>query len=508
MKNRNLITLIGLVVSGLFLLQMQMMAGGALAISSTNKPYKWDVSRFPIKYHVDLGNCGLQSNEAMQELVANSIAKWTTSHIPYSSVQFEFGGLLDVDVTTGEKFEEVELAQDNKNPIIFDVDGSIVKDLGMDESVIGLASPVYVTQPPLTRIVKGIALLNGDFLDGNRRDGHEMTTEEFGAIILHEFGHFLNLDHTQVNGHHFIQDSDPGFELYGDPPISSVSIMFPLSLGLGEPTEPQADDIRAIASLYPTTAFTNETKSITGRILLPDGVTPLTGANVVARNVNDPFHDVASQVSGALTADNPDDPDFAGYFTLSGLTAGANYTIEVVNINSRFNTNSSVGPINVPIVLDAPEEFYNAGDESGNGASDNPANWTAVAAGSNGIHIILNNAATAVEEQDNLSNPVPASLQLFANYPNPFGRKVDGSGQMMDTSISFAIPRNETVHLAVYDILGRKIRTLVDKDMPAGQWTVKWDSRNETGQMVADGVYFYRITSGTTSITKRMLFLD
>lgn len=506
MKNKKLVILASIVTGSLLVFQMVALAGGALAISSTNKPYTWRVANFPIKYHIDRGSCGLQSNEAMQELIANSIAKWTTAHIPYSSVQFQFDGLLDEDIDSKNEFEQVQLAQDGKNPIIFD-DGSIIEDLGMEAGVIGFASPVYITEPPFTRIVKGVALFNGKFLNGNRRDGYEMSTEEFGAIILHEFGHFLNLDHTQINGQHFIHDSDPGFALYGNPPVNSVSIMFPLALGLGEPTEPQADDIRAIATLYPTTAFTSETKSISGRIYLPDGKTPLTGANVVARNTEDPFHDVASYVSGALTADNPDHPDYAGYFSLTGLKADANYTIEVVNINSQFTGSSSVGPISDPVQLGSPEEFYNGGNESSNGVSDKPDGWTAVPAGTNGINIILNNQFTAVDEDDE-TNAIPHSLQLFANYPNPFGKKITGGAVTMETAISFAIPQSNHVHLAVYDILGRKIRTLVDDTMQAGEWTIKWDSRDQAGQSVAGGVYFYRITSGVQTITKKMLLLN
>ncbi len=479
-----------------FIIPCLTFAGGFLVVSNANQPYKWNTAQFPIKYHVDQGKCGALSNAAMTQLVQDNITKWTTSNIPYSSVQFSSGGSLTSDITTAAQFEQVRLAQDGKNPIVYDVDGSIIADLGMEPGVIGFASPVYVTSNGF--IVKGVAVFNGNFLDGDTQDGYELNTTEFGAIILHEFGHFLNLDHTQINGQYYINDSDPGFQLYGNPPVSSISIMFPFALGLGEPVVPQSDDIRAIANLYPTAAYTSETRTISGRILLSDGVTPLTGANIIARNNADPFIDVASYISGALTSDDPNDPAIAGYYTISGLTAGANYTIEVVNINSEFISSSSIGPLDTPIVLSSPEEFYNGDGENNDGLADDTNAWSLVPAGSANIDIILNSALTAVEESSSPSLQRPRSIELFSNYPNPFNP---------ETKISFETGQSQFIRLAIFNVRGRQIRILLDQQMPAGRFSVAWNGRDTAGKEVAGGIYFYKITTARQNLSRKMLLL-
>jgi hypothetical protein len=89
-------------------------------------------------------------------------------------------------------------------------------------------------------------------------------------------------------------------------------------------------------------------------------------------------------------------------------------------------------------------------------------------------------------------------LTLDQNHPNPFNPS---------TRISFGLDRDATVSLVIYDVSGRHIRTLVSRSMSAGVYTEVWDGRDAFGQPAAGGIYFYRLSSGTRSLTKKMILL-
>lgn len=93
---------------------------------------------------------------------------------------------------------------------------------------------------------------------------------------------------------------------------------------------------------------------------------------------------------------------------------------------------------------------------------------------------------------------LPEQFELEQNYPNPFNPS---------TTIAFTLPERADVRLEVFNILGRVVNTLVDKTLSAGQYEVTWDGRTDSGQPLATGVYFYRLTTGDRSATKKMLLL-
>ena len=86
---------------------------------------------------------------------------------------------------------------------------------------------------------------------------------------------------------------------------------------------------------------------------------------------------------------------------------------------------------------------------------------------------------------------------LEQNRPNPFNPA---------TNVPFTIEKDGVVTLRVYDVVGRLVRTLVDRPMKAGRYTKAWDGRDERGQKAATGLYFFRLRSdGKTSIRKGIL---
>ncbi len=93
---------------------------------------------------------------------------------------------------------------------------------------------------------------------------------------------------------------------------------------------------------------------------------------------------------------------------------------------------------------------------------------------------------------------VPASFSLKQNYPNPFNPT---------TTINYTLTKNIHVKLSVYNILGQKIKALIDKQQTAGQHVVHWDGKNGAGQQVSTGVYIYKLEAGDFSKTMKMLLL-
>jgi hypothetical protein len=91
-----------------------------------------------------------------------------------------------------------------------------------------------------------------------------------------------------------------------------------------------------------------------------------------------------------------------------------------------------------------------------------------------------------------------APFRLENNIPNPFNPT---------TVIRFTVPEDGIVSLRIYDVAGRLVRTLANEKRQANHYEIQWDGRDERGQRVASGVYFYRLVAGKHSATKKMLLL-
>jgi flagellar hook assembly protein FlgD len=69
------------------------------------------------------------------------------------------------------------------------------------------------------------------------------------------------------------------------------------------------------------------------------------------------------------------------------------------------------------------------------------------------------------------------------------------------------LPKSATVNLTIYNILGQKVRTLVDEYQTAGYKSVHWDGTDEANRQSASGIYFYRIQAGEFTDAKRMILM-
>ncbi|NLP10157.1 S8 family serine peptidase [bacterium] len=92
----------------------------------------------------------------------------------------------------------------------------------------------------------------------------------------------------------------------------------------------------------------------------------------------------------------------------------------------------------------------------------------------------------------------PADWELYANYPNPFNAA---------TMITYQLPRGAAVRLEVFDLLGRHVKTLVDRVEPVGFHKVTWDGSNQQGLAMASGVYWCRLQAGSFSRSRKMLLI-
>lgn len=93
---------------------------------------------------------------------------------------------------------------------------------------------------------------------------------------------------------------------------------------------------------------------------------------------------------------------------------------------------------------------------------------------------------------------ITREFALYPNYPNPFNP---------ETRIRFQLAKHSDVKLMIYDVLGRKVRTLVSNKMDAGNHVVNWDGLNDQGANVASGMYIYRIKAGDFIDYRKMLLV-
>jgi len=105
---------------------------------------------------------------------------------------------------------------------------------------------------------------------------------------------------------------------------------------------------------------------------------------------------------------------------------------------------------------------------------------------------IVNDAFSAVKE---VEGTVPTAVELGQNYPNPF---------TATTNIQFALPEQQSTKLEVIDVMGRVIATLVNGSVKSGNYNATWDGKDNAGNTVGSGVFFYRLTAGTHVEMKEM----
>jgi hypothetical protein len=125
-----------------------------------------------------------------------------------------------------------------------------------------------------------------------------------------------------------------------------------------------------------------------------------------------------------------------------------------------------------------------------------PGKWNSVAPGSD------DDRWWAVVEwpvaSGNPDQPLPSDYELTQNYPNPFNNV---------TRINYALPREGNVRIDIFNGLGQRVRTLVSENKSVGRYSVTWDGTDAGGNVVATGIYFYRLSANGFRESRKMLLL-
>ena len=271
-------------------------------------------------------------------------------------------GLADVNVDTADQVYFTENGYGFW--VVYDTDGQILSDLfGVSPtSVLGIAFPEFGTEDG--EIVEATALMNGFAVNVN-----DPNLDQFAGVFTHEFGHAINLAHTQTNGHiaYFnipnFRELEPGVKGCGPFPsltdAEHIETMYPFIdsggiAGTAQSTVNHPDDIASLSDLYPSSDYASSTGSISGTLFLKDERTEYTGVNIIARNVNDLYGDAVSGLTGDLTQGKIG-PD--GSFIINNLTPGAEYVLYIEQIfQGGFST--------TPQQLVSEQEYWNVAESS------------------------------------------------------------------------------------------------------------------------------------------------
>ena len=142
-------------------------------------------------------------------------------------------------------------------------------------------------------------------------------------------------------------------------------------------------------------------------------------------------------------------------------------------------------------------EYSNAStvglDTSSNGRSwkKTTAGWEPITNGEIMLHIIVENGASEANDQ----TVVPV-VMTASSYPNPFSA---------ETTISYSVPKDGLATLTVYNTKGQVVRTLANANVKAGNFTATWNGKDDSGNPVANGIYFLRLENGNQRLIKKML---
>lgn len=390
---------VGTLGMSLLLVATQSFAGGPLSVTgktatTPGQAFVWD-NTSAIRYTVDTGP--LSVNPSGQTVISNAqgltrvqglFQNWAA--VPTASLQFSYAGPItgvsggDVKTLTDYNTVLGSCNAGTQSPVIFDANGSLIKALGADPLVIGFTMSCKM-DPVAGHIQSALILLNGEFQDGVNSpstNNYEITADQFDEAITHEMGHFLGLDHSQIN----LQMYQQGY--MGNCPIDGLAglpLMFPIEFcqsrkSAGLPIL-APDDAAWISKLYPNGTYAANYGTISGFVFFSDGITHTQGVNVIARRVDDPTTPedesqriAVSVVSGYTFTGNPGqsvtgnnsagssfgsrNPALIGYYEIP-VTPGT-YTIQVENIDASFVGGSNVGPLDPPAASFGFPEYWHA----------------------------------------------------------------------------------------------------------------------------------------------------
>ncbi len=248
-------------------------------------------------------------------------------------------------------------------------------------------------------------------------------------------------------------------------------------------------------------SFIRDAESAGGSITLP-AYTPI----MIVGDTN--MYGDAQQVTTLLTGDILDNgtygPDFNPDWDGTALDALVSRQLSVRQTYSYYNPASSYGPSHIDRITVTGSAVTVDKSFMLHTQNLDPAVLAAAGLNAGDSQAASDHAPHVVDLQsDNTSTgvaaPAPGALRFaLVNRPNPFNPQ---------TSISFALSSAGEVRLAVFDVQGRKVTTLVDGRRSAGEYSTAWDGTDDMGAAVASGVYFARLEKDGDSSIRRMILI-
>jgi len=446
-----------LAVCALALLPWAARAGGPLLVGGfeglAGVPFTWDPA-VPVPYRVDGGPFAAKPGGIVTVDNTTGLARvqamfkvW--QDVPTASISFSYAGPIqssagftDGNVDTVEEYNAVVASCNSgaQSPFMFDADGSIFYQLTGESALIGFSGPCLL-DPATSRFLSGMGMFNGRFRDGINDPyaypaNYEMTAAEMDEVIAHEFGHFIGLDHSQLNPEVLTQ---PFLNcLVND--LAGLPLMFPYATCQARVTAGlpmlAPDDLAWLSKLYPETANAPPTKvpfntvygTIRGTILFSDGQTHAQGLNVVARDTLQPKRIGVSVFSGYLFTvypgqsitggDNPAspfgslDPLVVGEYDM--LVPAGSYHVWVKSFSPLLEgaTFSTLYP---PIPNPGSDEYWDSAESATDSLTAKTAIVISAGAERRDINIILNGTPPRFDSFE--------SARLWLNEPLPAWRR-------------------------------------------------------------------------------------
>lgn len=336
-------------------------AGGPMLVDAgkSGEPARW--RNGVVRWKADRGPLTrtITNQKAIDQWVKPLFEKWKSAALAVSgraapavtvALDFIFEGVVDADITRENYRDYTDPNFSRQTVVIFDADGTIIENFfggaalecGQPMNCIaGVAAPLADAS---TQVINGgFVILNGRLIDGvNTRDNKELSAEQFKAVILHEMGHLLNLDHSQVN-----LEMAESCRSYNCAEGAAIPTMYPASLSR-EQFLFHRDDVVTLSWLYPSEAFLNNFCTVTGEVKNAEGK-GMQGVNVVAKNVSHPIEDARSWVSGSLYPGGVEN----GTYILAGLNPGEEYEVHYEELTHKYDGGGGFSPLGA----DSPANF-------------------------------------------------------------------------------------------------------------------------------------------------------